>query len=67
MSNNLYVEQRPDRSYAVQKLDAKRASAIAPTQKQAIQLARQIDRDAVILVERVRDTSKGKRDKWRRP
>ena len=67
MSNNVYVEKRPDGTYAVLKPDAQRASAIAPTQQEAIQRARQISPDATIQVERVRHTSVGKPDKWRKP
>jgi hypothetical protein len=38
-----------------------------PTQAEAIERAAEIDPDATILVERVRDTTKGSRDKWRKP
>lgn len=67
MSNNLYVEQLPDGSYAVKKPGAERPSAVEPTQKQAIERARQINPDAAIHVERVRNTPVGKPDKWRKP
>ncbi|MFM0160791.1 DUF2188 domain-containing protein [Paraburkholderia sediminicola] len=67
MSNNLYVEQRPDGSYAVRKPGAERASAVEPTQRQAIDRARQLNPDAAIHVERVRNTSGGSPDKWRKP
>ena len=67
MSNNLFVEQRSDGTYAVRQSDAKRASAIEPTQRQAIERARQINPDAAIHVERVRHTAGGSPDKWRKP
>jgi len=67
MSNNLYVEQRPDGSYTVRKPGAERASAVEPTQRQAIDRARQLNPDPAIHVERVRNTSGGSPDKWRKP
>jgi hypothetical protein len=66
MSNNLYVERRSDGTYAVSKPGAQRASAVESTQKQAIERARQINPDAAIHVERVRNTSGGHPDKWRK-
>jgi hypothetical protein len=45
---------------------SERASATAPTQKQAIEKAEKLDPKAAVLVERVRDTSVGGRDKWRK-
>lgn len=67
MTKNLFVERRDDGTYAVRKPDSKRASATAPTQKEAIARARQIDSDAAIHVERIRHTPKGSPDKWRKP
>ncbi|WP_081764909.1 DUF2188 domain-containing protein [Robbsia andropogonis] len=67
-SNNLFVEQRPGQSdYAVRKPGSERASAVAPTQREAIQRARELNPDAAIHVERVRNTSVGHPDKWRKP
>ena len=66
-SNKLFVEQRPVGDYAVRKPNAERASATAPTQAQAIEKARDLNPNAAIQVERVRDTSKGGRDQWRKP
>jgi hypothetical protein len=64
----IYVEKRPNEGdFAVRKPGAERASAIAPTQKQAIEIARKLDPGATPHVERVRDTSVGGRDKWRKP
>jgi len=38
-----------------------------PTQKEAIERAKQMDADAAILVERVLKTEGGSPDKWRKP
>ncbi len=66
-NNNLFVEQRGQGDYAVRKPNSERASAIAPTQAEAIQRARQLNPDAAVHVERVRKTSGGSPDKWRKP
>ena len=65
-SNNLYVERRPAGDYAVRKPNSERASAVAPTQAEAIGRARQLNPDAAVHVERVRNTSGGNPDKWRK-
>ena len=65
--HELYVERRPEGDYAVRRGGSERASATAPTQKQAIKKAEKLDSRAAILVERVRETSVGGRDKWRKP
>lgn len=64
---NLFIERRPEGDYAVRRPNSERASAVTGTQSEAIDRARQIDPDATILVERVRNTSVGHRDKWRKP
>lgn len=66
-SDNLYVERRPQGDYAVRKPGSERASAVESTQRDAIERARQLNPDAAIHVERVRDTDVGHRDKWRKP
>lgn len=63
----LFIERRPEGDYAVRKPDAGRASAVEPTQAEAIERARELDPNAPILVERVRNTPVGRRDKWRKP
>lgn len=63
---NIYVEQRPDNTYAVMRPGAERASAILPTQHQAIDRAREISPNTRPDVERVRNTSVGKPDQWRK-
>lgn len=64
--NDIFIERRPQGDYAIRKADAERASAVEPTQKQAIEKAEKMDPKAKIHVERVRDTEKGGRDKWRK-
>ena len=63
----VFIEQRPEGDYAIGKPDSKRASAVEPTQKQAIEQAEKMNPDATVLVERVRNTNVGRRDKWRKP
>jgi hypothetical protein len=65
--DKLFIEQRPKGDYAVRKPDSKRASAVEPTQKKAIEHAEKMNPDATVLVERVRNTNVGRRDKWRKP
>jgi pyridoxine/pyridoxamine 5'-phosphate oxidase len=68
MSNkDLFIERRPQGDFAVRRANAERASAVAPTQAKAIAEARRLESNATVLVERVRHTSVGKPDKWRRP
>ena len=62
----LYVEQRPQGDYAVRRAKADRASAVEPTQAKAIERARELSTGSAPHVERVRHTSKGKPDQWRK-
>ena len=64
--NNIYVERRPSGNYAVTRPGAERASAIRPTQAAAIERAREIAPSTRPDVERVRHTSVGKPDQWRK-
>ncbi len=66
-NRRFFIEQRPARDYAVRRPGSERASIVTDTQSQAIEQARRMDPSATILVERVRDTSVGHRDKWRKP
>ncbi len=66
-NNNLFVERRPEGDYAVRKPNSERASAIAPTQAKAIERAQELNPNAAVHVERVRNTNVGKPDKWRKP
>jgi Uncharacterized protein conserved in bacteria (DUF2188) len=63
---NVFVEQRPQGDYAVRRPGAERASAVAPTQAKAIEIAREMMPGTAPDVERVRHTSKGKPDQWRK-
>ena len=63
----LFVEQRAQGNYAVRRANAARASAVAPTQKEATGRAREISPETPPLVERVRNTKTGGRDQWRKP
>jgi hypothetical protein len=62
----VFIERRPaEGDYAVRKPGSQRASVVVPTQREAIDWAR--EREADIFVERVRNTGAGNPDKWRRP
>lgn len=65
-NNNLYVEPREGGGYSVSRPNAKRASAVADTQAEAIAKAKQLDGDAAIHVARVRNVTGGKPDKYRK-
>ena len=66
--NQLFVERRPEtKDYAIRKPDSQRASAIAPTQAEAIARAKDLNPKATPMVERVRRTKNGNPDKWRTP
>ncbi len=64
--HKLYIERRPENNdYAVRRANSDRASAIAPTQAEAISRAKEINPDAAIMIERVRTTKSGHPDQWR--
>jgi hypothetical protein len=66
--SKFFIERREDEGdYAIRRPGSDRASGIADTQREAIERAREIDPNATIEVERIRDTNRGSRDKWRRP
>ena len=62
-----FVEKRPQGDYAVRNPNSQRASAVLPTQAAAIQRAQELNPTGQVLVERVRHTSVGKPDQWRKP
>ena len=64
--DRLFVERRPEGDYAVRRPNSDRASAVLPTQAEAIARARELNPHSKPLVERVRQTSGGHPDKWRR-
>lgn len=62
----MFIERRTkEGDYAVRKGDSERASAVLPTQREAIDWAQ--ERGGDVFVERVRETNKGHPDQWRRP
>jgi Uncharacterized protein conserved in bacteria (DUF2188) len=62
----IFVEQRPQRDFAVRRAGSKRASAVEPTQAEAIARARELNPGVAPHVERVRNTARGSPDKWRK-
>jgi uncharacterized protein DUF2188 len=68
MSNEFFIEKREkEGDYAIRQPDSERASDVCDKQSEAIDRAQEIDPNATILVERVRNTNRGSRDKWRKP
>jgi hypothetical protein len=65
--DQLFVERRPQGDYAVRRPNSQRASAVRPTQAEAIDRARELNPNGTPLVERVRRTNRGEPDKWRAP
>ncbi len=61
-----FIEKREEGDFAIRKPNSGRASDIQPTQKEAIERAKDLDPDATIHVERVRHTEGGNPDKWRK-
>jgi hypothetical protein len=62
----VYVEQRPQGDYAVRRANSDRASAVETTQAKAIERARELSPGVSPHVERVRHTTRGKPDQWRK-
>jgi hypothetical protein len=62
----LFVEKRHEGDFAVRKANSERASDVLPTQAKAIERAKELSPGASPLVERVRNTTAGKPDKWRK-
>jgi hypothetical protein len=65
--DQLFVERREQGDYAVRKANSERASAVRPTQAEAIAAAIKLNPETLPLVGRVRNTDRGKPDKWRKP
>jgi len=65
MSDEFFVERRDDGKYRVLKPNAQRASAVADTQRAAIDRAKELNPAATRHIERVRKVGPGP-DKWRR-
>lgn len=64
--DQLFVERRAQGDYAVRRPNSQRASDVLPTQAEAIDRARELNLGGRPLVERVRNTSQGHPDKWRK-
>lgn len=63
--DDFFIERRDGNDYAIRRPNSERASAVESTQREAIERAREMNPNATIHVERVRNTSNGGRDKWR--
>jgi hypothetical protein len=63
----LFIERREQGDYAIRRGNSSRASVVLPTQAEAIERAREMNPRHAPLVERVRNTAEGHRDKWRKP
>ena len=63
-----FIERRPQGGYAVRKPNSDCASVVKPSQAEAIDWAGAHNPDGgQLLVEWVRNTDRGHRDKWRKP
>jgi Uncharacterized protein conserved in bacteria (DUF2188) len=65
--DELFIERRDQGDYAVRRPGSRRASDVLPTQSEAINRAREFEPNSTPMVERVRHTSRGKPDQWRKP
>jgi hypothetical protein len=66
-NDELFIERRDQGDYAVRRPGSRRASAVLPTQAEAIDRASELEPNSTPMVERVRHTSRGKPDQWRKP
>lgn len=60
-----FIEENEDGKFAVRAKGSQRASRLADTQKEAEKLVKHFNPDDRPDVERVRNTGKGGRDRWR--
>lgn len=65
--DELFIERRDQGDYAVRRPGSRRASDVLPTQGEAINRARDLEPNSTPMIERVRHTSRGKPDQWRKP
>ena len=63
---NIYIERNLDGNYEVKERGNPKPVAVAPTQKQAEDKAKQLYPNIRPDVERVKHTDKGEPDKWRK-
>ena len=61
-----FVERTDTGEFATRAKGSDRASALSPTQREAIERAKTFNPSGKPDVERVRNTSAGTRDKWRK-
>jgi hypothetical protein len=61
-----FIEKRGQGDFAVRKPNSERASAVEPTQKAAIERAKEMNPNATRHIERVRNVATGHPDKWRK-
>ena len=66
MKKPVYVEPRRGGGFSVKLPHAKRASAVEPTQGEAIAAAQEMHPDAAVHVARVRHTTRGNPDQYRK-
>jgi len=67
MSNKkIFVEKRTEGDFAVRRPNSERASDVLPTQAEAIKRAKELSQGGAPVVERVRNTTGGKPDQWRK-
>jgi len=64
-TKHYYIEQNDHHKFAVRAMNSVRASSLHDTQAQAIAEARRLNPKDHPNVERVRDTSAGRREHWR--
>ena len=65
-NKKIFVEQRTEGDYAVRRPNSQRASDVLPTQAEAITRAKELSKGGPPVVERVRKTTGGKPDQWRK-
>ena len=63
--DEVFIERRGQGDYAVRNPNSERASVVMPTQREAIDWAKEHRPDAARHVERVRNTEQGHPNKWR--
>jgi uncharacterized protein YdaT len=64
-SKEIYIEERPDGTFAVLKRNAQRASGLFDTQREAIRRAKELVPGVHPDIERVRATPYGNSPQWR--
>lgn len=62
----IYVERRDEGDYAVRWAGSQRASDVKPTQREAIDRAKELEPGSAPRVERVRHRDMGGPDRWRK-